>query len=224
MIRRPTSRTVAGGSALPYVSTMVLRRTTGFTLIELLTVVAILGMLAGGLAWGVANSRSTLSIDASIRQLNTTFSYVQTLGRGGRAYVGTLSDDATVKFDRGYGVHIAQGTNEIAVYGGAGTTAVSADSTYANEASRIVETQTMPGTVTVSEICDVGTLTNPETDACANSTSKLDVHFRRSERGALMFDDTGTLLEAARVTLQASSGETRTLVVNKMGLFYIVPL
>jgi len=196
---------------------MVLRRTTGFTLIELLTVVAILGMLAGGLAWGVANSRSTLSIDASIRQLNTTLSYVQTLGRGGRAYGDTAASD---RFDRGYGVHIAQGTNEIAVYGGAGTTAVSADSTYANEASRIVEMQTMPGTVTVSEICKTGN----ETGTCSGTTDTLDVHFRRSERGALMFDDTGTLLDAARVTLQASSGETRTLVVNKMGLFYIVPL
>lgn len=201
---------------------MTLRRTTGFTLIELLTVIAILGMLAGGLAWGVTNSRSTINVDASIRQLNTTLSYAQTLGRGGRAYVGEgMGGDAAVKFDRGYGVHIAQDTNQIVVYGGAGTTAAPVDSTY--DPARVVEIQTMPGAV-VSEICIKHNV--DESDVCGNgnTATTLDVHFRRGERGALIFDETGAQLDAARVTLRVSSDETRVLMVNKIGLFYIVPL
>lgn len=201
---------------------MASRHTAGFTLIELLTVIAILGTLAGGLAWGITNSRSSVSIDAAIHQLNTTLSYVQTLGRGGRAYVGGgLADDAT-KFDRGYGMRIAQNSNQIVLYGGAGATAAPAESTY--DPARVVETQTMPGTVVVSEICNASILTYPETDACSDTTSTLDVHFRRGERGALIFDDTSTLFDVVRVTLQTSSGETRKLMVNKMGLIHKVPL
>ena len=202
--------------------------TRGFTLIELLVVVAMIGILAGVLALNVTSSRASMNLDIGASSLKSALSLAQTMGRGGQIHLITTNptDDPTAdsgRFDRGFGVYLANGSNAVIIYGGgAGNSKLTrADNVYSTSTfDNTFDVQHMPGTVTVKDLC----INQDNTSTCSNSRDQINIHFRRGEREAIIYGNETTdttPFNSVRVTLTAGGTETRTILVYRTGLFYI---
>ncbi len=182
----------------------------GFTIIELVTTVAILAGLASMLVAVNASSRDLIKLETAARQVRSILSETQAKGSSGMEYVPNGTTDTTsARFDKGYGVYLAQGSNQVIVYGGRGTTPAASTDAYSAATPNVVETSTLPSGVTVTGL--------------SNGLS-ASIHFRRGVNKVYIWDSAGASGARLDITLSIGSGsqlQSKTVTVQENGLIYV---
>lgn len=185
----------------------------GFTLIELLVVIALIVGLAGYVLAQSSNTRDVAKVEAAARDLESVFSYAQTMGRSGRFREG---DTSAGKYDKGFGVYVTtNGTNAI-LYGGDG---IDQNRNNPNHNKRVsgndISTRTFEGGVTVSSI-----RAQRSNGAWTTNSNELHVLYRRGEPLAALHDQHPNRYYVAGELTLTSGSVSQKVILNDSGLVY----
>ncbi|MBP9750156.1 MAG: hypothetical protein KBD21_05500, partial [Candidatus Pacebacteria bacterium] len=151
----------------------------------------------------------------------------QAMGASGKAYPAGAPDTDTERFDKGYGVYMtaetapADANTKVLLYGGAGDGVDAGGLDDPSEdkyiSANLVTTNTLPPGVFVQDI----TATGP--GVCSPPIpKKVSIHTRRGEAQTnIHAGDACSGASEVTITLESSAGDTKTIVVNKVGLIYV---
>lgn len=179
-----------------------------------MVVIALILMLTGFFVMNTTEARKLQRLDLASKQVVSTLRQVQTWGEDGRVFPLGADVSDPDRFERGYGVYVGRGSNELIIYGGAG---LDADRTDEN-CSDCMYDSAIPGNPVDSVALPAGITLDSHFGASGNNDAH--VHWRRASPITHIHKNQGYEPDV-RIELKDSDGNTVYVVVNKYGLMYV---
>lgn len=188
---------------------------SGFTLVELLVTLTIFSIMTGVVLVNQEKFNNTIFLSNLAHDIALTLRQAQSYG------VNVREGSGSNPFEKSYGVSFDKGKNNnknfILFYD------IDSDNKYpedefgsCSEDSECIERYAIKSGNYISSIC-AGT---GEGEDCI-STNYLDISFKRPNPDAIITSDTQTNSSYAKITVSASNGNTKSIIVRKTGQIYV---
>jgi prepilin-type N-terminal cleavage/methylation domain-containing protein len=216
------------------VSKKVAKENRGFTIFELLIVIAIMGVITSVVVFNYQGSADSENTKTSAGKLVVAIREAQTWGTASRPFPtvagGTLETLDSEVFDRGYGVYVADNSNEFITYGGFRNDVAVVTYDPSADDEQLVSSDFYAADVEVLEICidhaDAIEDDDDSNDDCINEVSSVNIHFRRPNLAAVITDDISDneddAFDSVVITLgsETNSDYLQKVIVWDTGIFY----